>query len=118
MCCQGSWGIAQGLCCSLGNNTQASSLMNSGSLHKSCWKVLSVPAGLEPLAAPCAGAQCSAREVAQPMGDSWEARYLPPGGEAEGGFALPTWPEFDLDFDCSCSLVLFFLGPFFFKEMQ
>lgn len=51
----GELGVAQGRCCSLGNKTQASSLTNSGFLHKTCCKVLSVPAGLEPLAALFAG---------------------------------------------------------------
>lgn len=42
---------SRGLCCSLGNHTQANSLMNSGSLHQSCWEVWSVPAAAEPLTA-------------------------------------------------------------------
>lgn len=46
---------SRGLCCSLGNHTQANSLMNSGSLHKSCWEVQSVPAAPEPLSALFAG---------------------------------------------------------------
>lgn len=46
---------------------------------------------------------------------SGEAHYLPSRGEAKGGFAFPTQPGFDLD---TCSLVLFFLGSSFCKEMQ
>ena len=112
-------GIVQGLCWSLGNNTQASGLMNSGSLHKSCWKVLSIRAGLEPLAASLL---CLLEDTVQRWGGrsahgwlSGEACYLPPGGEAKAGFAFPAWPGFDLD---TCSLLLFFLGSSFCKEMQ
>lgn len=79
------------LCCSLGNHTQANGLMNSGSLHKSCWEVQSVPAAPEPLAALFAGEaavlQRSLSSLRAPRG----ARCLPPGGQAKRVFTFPTW---------------------------
>lgn len=69
---------SRGLCCSLGNHTQANSLMNSGSSHKSCWEVQGVPAAPEPLAAVCWRGCCAAR-VTQPTQGS------------QGGSLLSSW---------------------------
>lgn len=108
------WGTAQGLCYSLGNDTQARSLMNSASLHKSCWKVPNVPAGQEPAAAVCWRTRCSAGELAQPPGSSQGRLII---------CLLEGKPRGDLFFPLSLGLTWtlapwcwFFLGHLFAKK--
>lgn len=82
---------SRGLCCSLGNHTQARDLMNSGSLRKSCWEVQSVPVAPEPLTALFAGEAAVPQRSLSPRRAPRGARYFPPGGETKRVFSFPTW---------------------------